>query len=162
MSLLSPNGKLLRSRGNKITLSKFRLAPLHKICTWKKSSKDIFWGKNISTFKTRLLLSFIENGLKLISFYDWELAIWKKRIGRYCLLSRSQKSAFSFKTGTLEKRVEYAVEDSSFWLSKCYLCRVRGHEANVFPVYSSSDFLWFLTEFDLWSSLGNSMTSFET
>ena len=65
---------------------------------------------------------------------------------------------------TLEKQVEYVVEDSSFWLRKCYLRWLRGNEDNVFPVHSSIDFLWFLsmTEFDLLSSLvGNSLTSFE-
>ena len=43
------------------------------------------------------------------------------------------------------------------------LCRLRGHEADVFPVHSSIDILWSLslTEFDLWSILGNSLTSFE-
>ena len=65
---------------------------------------------------------------------------------------------------TLEKRVEYAAEDSSFWLQKCYLRWLRGNEDNVFPVHSSIDFLWFLsmTEFHLLSSsVGNSLTSFE-
>ena len=41
--------------------------------------------------------------------------------------------------------MEYAVKDSCFWLSKCYLCRLRGREADVFPVHSSidqTDFLW--------------------
>ena len=52
---------------------------------------------------------------------------------------------------TLEIRVEYAVKDSCFWLSKFYICRLRVHEADVFPVHSSIDFLWFLylSEFDL-------------
>ena len=59
--------------------------------------------------------------------------------------------------------MEYAVQDSSFWLSKCYLRLLRGHEADVVPVHSSIDFPWILsvTEFDLWSILGNSLTSFE-
>ena len=30
------------------------------------------------------------------------------------------------------------------WLSKCYLCRLRGREADVFPVHSSIDLIDFL------------------
>ena len=40
-----------------------------------KSSKDFFCGKYISKFKTRLLLSFTQKGLKLILFYDRKLAL---------------------------------------------------------------------------------------
>ena len=71
------------------------------------------------------------------------------------------KSAFFMLSS--EIWLEYAVEHSCFWLSKWYLCWLRGHEADVFPGHSSIDFLWFLslTEFDLWSTLGNSLTSFE-
>ena len=83
----------------------------------------------------------------------------------WSIRGQHKKSAWSFKTWTFEIRVEYAVDDSRFWLSKWYLCWLRGHEADVFPVHSSIGFLWFLSltdlEFDFWNILENSLTSFE-
>ena len=59
----------------------------------------------------------------------------------WSIRTKRQKGALSFKTGALEKQVQYTVDDSSFYMSKCYLCRLRGHEAHVFSVHSSIDFL---------------------
>ena len=58
----------------------------------------------------------------------------------WSIRAQHQKSVWSFQTGTLVKRVECAVKDSSFSLSKCYLCQCRCHKADVFPVHSS---VWF-------------------
>ena len=79
---------------------------------------------------------------------------------RWSIWAQHKKSAWSFETGTFKKRVENAVEDSWFWLSKCYLSRLIGHKLMCFLCI---DFLCILslTEFDLWSSLGNFLTSFE-
>ena len=82
----------------------------------------------------------------------------------WSIRAQHKKSSWSYKTWTLEIRVEYAVQDSCVWLSKWSLPIERSWGRCVSRAFSI-DFLWSLypTEFDhdLWSILGNSLTSFE-
>ena len=73
-------------------------------------------------------------------------SLWSSR-------AQHQKSPWSLKTGILEKRVEYAVQDASFWLSKCYLCRFTGHEADLFPTCALIS-----CGFCLWQNLTSEVT----
>ena len=71
------------------------------------------------------------------------------------LIHQHKKSAWSCKTWTLEIRVEYAVEQNSFWLSMlvsllverswgwCVSCAFQ----HWFPVVFVSDRIWFLKHF---------------